>query len=150
MHPKHFGALCLSVFKNTQLFVTTKRRVYQACILSVLLYGGECWIPLRRHFKLMNTFHHHCIHTMLGITNRQQWEQHISSASTREQWGDVETITVKHMKQRLEWLGYLTRMPSCKIPKMSLFSWLPQTHPCGGPRRRWQDLVKSCEGCRDI
>ena len=139
---KAFGALRQSVFKNVQLSITTKRQVYNACVLSVLLYGGECWIPLGRHLKRMNTFHHRCIRTMLGITNRQQWEQRISSANTREQWGDLETITVKLAKRRLEWLGHLARMPSYRIPKKTLFSWLPQTRPCGGPRRRWRDLLK--------
>ena len=122
---KAFGALHLSVFKHTQLSVTTKRQVYQACVLSMVLYEGDCWIPLRCHLKQMNTFHHRCIHTMLGITNSQQWEQHLTSASTREQWVDVETITVNLMKRRLEWLGHLAGMSSCRIPKMSLFSWLP-------------------------
>ena len=86
--------------------------------------------------------HHRCIRTMLGITNRQQWEQRLTSVSTREQWGDVVTITVKLMNQLLEWLGYLARMSSCRLLKMSLFSRLPQTCPHGGPRRKWQDLMK--------
>ena len=29
-----------------------------------------------------------------------------------------------------------------RIPKITLFSWLPQTRPQGGSRR-WRDLVKS-------
>ena len=49
---------------------------------------------------------------------------------------------MKLMKRRLEWLGHLARMHSCRIPKMALFSWLPQIRSGGGPRRRWRDLVK--------
>ena len=30
-----------------------------------------------------------------------------------------------------------------RIPKITRFSWPPQTRPQGGPRRRWRDLVKS-------
>ena len=37
-----FGALRKAVFTNTNLSLTTKRQVYEACVLSVLLYGGEC------------------------------------------------------------------------------------------------------------
>ena len=33
------------------LSVVTKRKVYQACVLSVLL-GGEYWTPLKRHTVL--------------------------------------------------------------------------------------------------
>ena len=60
----------------------------------------------------------------------------------REQWGDVETIETKLVKSRLEWLGHLARMQDHRLPKIGLFGWLPQARPCGGPRRRWRDLVK--------
>ena len=55
-------------------------------VLLLLLYGGECWIPLKKHQKRLNTFHHRCIHTILGIICTQQWEEHISSRMMREQW----------------------------------------------------------------
>ena len=54
----------------------------------------------------------------------------------------METITTKLQKRRLEWLGHLNRMPDCRMPKIVLFSWLPQTRPCCGPKRRWRDTVK--------
>ena len=39
-----FGALCQPMFNNRSrdLRVETKHKVYQACILSILLYGAEC------------------------------------------------------------------------------------------------------------
>ena len=39
-----YGALKQDVFKDTDLHVSlcTKRSVYKACVLSVLLYGSEC------------------------------------------------------------------------------------------------------------
>ncbi len=55
---KAFGALRKAVFLDRNLSLQTKRKVYQACVLSVLLYGAECWIPLRRQVKKINTFHH--------------------------------------------------------------------------------------------
>ena len=48
---KAFGGLCQAVVMDTNLSITTKRLVYQACALSVLLYGGECWIPLKKTHK---------------------------------------------------------------------------------------------------
>ena len=56
-----FGALRQAVFKDCNLTITTKRQVYQACVLSVLLYRSECWTLLRRHLKRLNSFHHRCI-----------------------------------------------------------------------------------------
>ena len=51
---KAFGALRQAVFKDDNLSVATKRKVYQSCVLSVLLYGAECWTPLRRHIRNLN------------------------------------------------------------------------------------------------
>ena len=71
---KAFGALRQAAFKNKDISTGTKRLVYQACVLPVLLHGGECWTPLRKHLNQLNSFHKRCIRTALGITNKQQWE----------------------------------------------------------------------------
>ena len=39
---------------------------------AVLLYGGECWTPLKRHVRKLDVFHHQCLQTVLGIT---RWKQ---------------------------------------------------------------------------
>ena len=52
---KAFRALRCAVFKDSNLTITTKRRVYEACVLSILLYGSECWTPLRRHLMPFTT-----------------------------------------------------------------------------------------------
>ena len=81
---KAFGALRQAVFTDANLIsITTMRHVYQACILSVLqlMYGGECWIPLRKYLKRLNAFHHHCIRS---AGNQRQWEERTTSGWTRE------------------------------------------------------------------
>ena len=98
-----FGALRQAVFNDAHLSVATKQKVYRPCVLSVLLYRGECWTPLKRHLKGLNSFHHRCICMVL----QRQWEERISSAAVREQWSDVETIDTKLMRRCLEWLGHL-------------------------------------------
>ena len=42
-----FGALRQPIFEDPDLSITTKRYIYRACVLSVLLYGSECWVPLK-------------------------------------------------------------------------------------------------------
>ena len=149
MLPRHLVPCGMLFFTNTNLSLTTKRQVYQACVLSVLQYGGECWILLRKNLKRLNAFHHRCIHTVLGITNMRQWEERITSRKTREQWGDQETITVKLMKRHLEWLGHLARMLDHHIPKKTLFSTSPTTPTW----RTKEEVERSCEeryeGCTD-
>ena len=38
---KAFGALRKAVFDDENLSLSTKRKVYNACVISVLLYGSE-------------------------------------------------------------------------------------------------------------
>ena len=78
---KAFGAPVRAVFKDAHLTVASKRHVYGACVLSVLLYGNECWVPLRRDLSRLNSFYHRCVCTVLGITSQRQWEERISSAT---------------------------------------------------------------------
>ena len=51
------------------------------------------------------------------MSSRQQWEQCITYASTREQWGDLETVTTKVAKQWMGWLGHLVRISDVRTPK---------------------------------
>ena len=139
---KAYGALKKAVFRDHDLTISTKRKVYQACVLSVLLYGSECWVPLKKDLNKIDSFHNRCVRTILGVSNQQQWSQHITSLDLRERWGDRESASIKVMKCRVEWLGHLARMPDCRTPKACLFGWLPQTRLQGGPRLRWRDVIR--------
>ena len=120
-----------------------KRRLYNACVLPVLLYGAECWTPLVRHNRKLNSFHHRCIRIILGISNRQQWSERITMTEVRKRWGDMELTTDRIRMSILEWLGYLARMPDNRLLKSVLFGWLPEPRPRYGPRRKqWRDVLR--------
>lgn len=57
-------------------------------------------------------------------------------------WGDRELVEAKITKRRLEWLGYVARMPCHRMPKQAWFGWLPKTRPPRGPHKRWRDQVR--------
>ena len=123
---KAFGALRKAVFMDKNLHLSIKKRIYNACVLLVLLYGAECWIPLLRHNRKLNSFHHRCIRVILGTSNRQQWSEHITMTEVRRRWGDMETIVDKIRMKRLQWLGHLARMADDRMPKSVLFGWLSE------------------------
>ena len=140
---KAFGALRQSVFDDCHLSIKTKRCVHQACVLSTLLYGSECWTPLHCHLRRLDSLHQRCVKAVLRVTNKQQWEQHITLVMVRQHWGDMEIIVTKLRRRRLEWLGHVARMAEYRLPQICLFGWLAQVRPFHGPKRRWRDLVKS-------
>ena len=55
---KVFGCLQRSIFQNRRLSTETKRKVYRATVLSVLLYGAETWTTKAENLQRLNAFHH--------------------------------------------------------------------------------------------
>ena len=93
-------------------------QVYQACVLSTLLYGSETWTLYSRQEHRLNTFH---LQRILGIT----WQDHVL-----EQAGMPSMY--KLTKRRLHWLGHVSRMKDGLIPKDVLYGKLTTgTRPAG-------------------
>ncbi len=136
-----FGALARPVFKNSLLSLQTKRVVFNACVLSLLLYGAECWVTLQEDVRTLTSFYMRCVRSILGISMRDVWRDHISTVDTLMIWGDERSLPAILRQRRLEWLGHVARMDDARIPKVLLFSLLPQRRPPGGPRKRWRDCV---------
>ncbi len=67
-----FGALKGPIFNNSNLSYKTKRIVYKAVVLGVLLYGSETWTTKRDATKKMEVFHNRCLRQIVGITSAQQ------------------------------------------------------------------------------
>ena len=66
---------------NSSLTEKTRIHVYQACVLSTLLYGSESWTTYARHEKKLNSFHQRWLRRILHI--KWQDEQH---EATRRCW----------------------------------------------------------------
>ena len=54
---KGFGALREPILRNSNLSLRTKRKVYKAVVLGVLLYGSETWTTKRDAVKRLEVFH---------------------------------------------------------------------------------------------
>ena len=136
-----FGCLQKSIFQDHRLSVETKRRVYEAAVLSVLLYGAETWSIKAESVRRLSGFHNRCIRTIMGVTKQRQWREHISSRQLAADFGMEETMAEILMKHRLRWLGHLARMESHRMPKQLLFGELQKKRPSHGTKRRWRDVA---------
>ena len=63
-----FGVLRRSVFCDSLLSLQTKRMVYQAVMLGVLLYAVETWPIKQRDVHSLEVFHYRCLRTILGVS----------------------------------------------------------------------------------
>ena len=112
-------------------------------MLSILLYVSESWTPLKKHLQKLNSFYNRCLPLCLGICITSQWENHISNETIRQRWGDPDTMNIKLIRRRMQWLGHLAQMPNHRIPKMCFFGWLSEKRPQDGPKKRWKDIIRN-------
>lgn len=133
-----FGRLTKRVFNNKHLTIKTKIKVYEACILSVLLYGSESWVTYRKQEQKLNSFHLRCLRQILNIS----WRDKITNTEVLSRSGSVPlTSVLKH--RRLRWLGHVRRMPNDRLPKVILYGELVDApRKIGRPHLRWKDVIK--------
>ena len=60
--------LAARVWTSYNLSVMTNMAVYNACVISTLLYGSETWTTYAGQEKRLNTFHMRSIRLILGIS----------------------------------------------------------------------------------
>ena len=121
------------VWENSSLTRRTKILVYQACVLSTLLYGSEAWTTYMRQEHRLNAFHMRCLRRILGIN----WQDHITNREVLSRAG-VSSMYSLLSQRRLRWLGHLHRMDDGRLPKDILYGQLARgKRRPGGPRLRF-------------
>ena len=70
------------VWNISQLTLNTKLKVYQACVLSTLLYGSESWTTFAQQENRLESFHLRCLRRIMGIT----WHQRRCVGKSRLPW----------------------------------------------------------------
>ena len=69
---KAFVSLCEAIFMNRTFSVSTKRNVYKAVVLPILLYGAKTWTIKAPDLHCLITFHNCCVRNILGVSRYQQ------------------------------------------------------------------------------
>ena len=133
-----FGRIRQRVIQNHNLLTSTKVSVYRALCLSVLLYGCETLTLYRKHIKLLETFHMHCIKTILGLS----WRDRVPCTNILERT-DISSIECILLGRQMRLAGHVLRMPESRLPSRVLYGQLSTgTRACGGPKKRYKDQLK--------
>ena len=126
------------VWTNNNLSLHTKLRVYQACVISTLLYGSETWTTYIRQETRLNTFHMRCLRKIMGLS----WRDKVSDSDVLSKAGTT-TIYAMLSERHLRWLGHVSRMDKGRIPKDLLYGELEcGTRSKGRPYLRFKDCCK--------
>ena len=133
-----FGRLWSRVWRERGLSVQTKIQVYNAVVISALLFGCETWTMYRKHLKQLEQFHIRCLRKIMGIS----WEDHIPNTDILRRSG-LYSIEAKIMLSQLRWAGHVVRMSDERLPKQIFFSELEQgVRTSGRPLLRYKDTLK--------
>ena len=112
--------------------------MYEAVVLSISLYGSECWSlteSLRRQLRVMQAHH---FRVMSRITRTHAWQQHISTQQLGQELGIPSDASVDHClaRRQLRWGSGppVSRMDfDRRLPRRMLSSWVPHSRPTGAP-----------------
>ena len=115
-----------------------KVAVYNACIVSTLLYGSETWTTYARQERRLNSFHMRCLRRILGIS----WEDKVPNTEVLSR-ANLPTMFTLLRQRRLRWLGHVHRMDDGRIPKDLLYGELAAgKRKTGRPQLRFKDVCK--------
>ena len=132
------ACLTTRVWTYPKLTVKTKMAVYNACVISTLLYGSEAWTTYARQERRLNTFHMRILRRILGIS----WQDKVPNTEVLSRAGLPSMYTLLRQR-RLRWLGHVHRMPDGRIPKDLLYGELASgKRSTGRPQLRYHDVVK--------
>ena len=133
------GRLRDRVFRNNNLSLPTKIKVYNAVCISTLLYGSESWTLYSRHMKDLEAWHVRSLRYILGIT----WRDRVTHEETYRRTGCTSLESQLGRKQ-LRWIGHIIRMDDDRLPKQILYGELSTgRRKAGGQKKRHKDYVKT-------
>ena len=126
------------IWDNAMLTISTRMKVYQACVLSTLLYSSETWTLHSCQEHRLNTFPLRCLRRILGIT----WQDRVPNKDVLAPVG-LPSMFALLIQRRLPWLRLVSRMKNGRIPKEILYSELTiGTSPAGRPNLRFIVVCK--------
>ena len=127
-----------NIWRSQQYGLRTKMKIYNACILSTLLYGSECWRMTESDLQKISTFHTKNLRRILRIF----WPQRISNEDLLQQCGQ-ESMEAILLKRRWKWIGHTLRREPDHISRVALH-WTPEgKRKRGRPKNTWRRTVES-------
>ena len=125
------------IWRNDNISLKVRTRLYEAIILSTLLYGADVWPLSATLTKRLDAAHHRWQRSILGIS----WKDRITNVEVRNRTGQ-QTMDNILRERRLRWLGHVFRMDHQRIPQQALYWQTPGfKRGAGRPRANWRSAV---------
>lgn len=136
------AASAFRMLRNTwraKISIHTKMKIYNAVIITSLLYGAETWATTKRHEQRLDGFDTRCLRSILKI----RWWHHTRNSTVRELTQQPYASTILK-RNRMRWYGHVERMGTERLPRKMLH-WDPTS--IGGKRRAGRQKQRWIDSC---
>jgi hypothetical protein len=124
-------------------------RIYNAQVLSILLYGSEAWCLREDLFNRLRSFRNRCVRPLFRFTMAHTMKHRITSKSLLERLG-VGSFDSYYNRRLLRWAGHAARMPMGRMPRKLLTGWVEHARPVGCPQMTWGRTLNKALKSYDI
>ncbi|XP_046863308.1 uncharacterized protein LOC124457060 [Xenia sp. Carnegie-2017] len=141
-----FSQLNDRLWQNKHVSTRVKAKVYQAVVLTTLLYGAEAWTIYRLQVKKLSAYMMRHLRDILKIS----WRDKIANAKILR-LTDLPHMADMLIQKNLRWISHVHRMERSRLPRQLLYSQLVEgKRNQGRPRLRLKDVMKRNLKRRDI
>ena len=136
------------VRENNKLTTNTKISVYNACVVSTLLYGSEIWTDYAQQKHRLDSFHLRCLRRILG----RSWQDRVQNTYIFVRQTPFSMFALLSQRRLHAMAGphssYGGWTANKRLPLRRAFHRLHTSWPPNTTLQR--RLQESYEGCRDL
>ena len=118
-----FTKLQKAIFGTRRVALESKKIAYESLVLSLLLYGSECWVVSAENMRLLQRFHRKCIRIMCRVTRHHTRKHRISTEELEAKLGIHDIRHYAHSRV-LRYLGHVFRMDADRTPSLLQRCWV--------------------------
>ena len=130
-------AMLKPIWKSKQLRFETKLKLNNSNVLSVLLYGSECWKLTAKLADKLETFQRRCLLKILRVF----WPNTITNKELLRKT-DATSLATQIKRRRWRSLGHVCRMSPGALPKTALRWTADGKRRRGRPEETWRRTVE--------
>ena len=135
-----FARLQPCLWARREVSITTKARVFQAVVRSILLYGSETWPVRAEDLHKLEVFDNDCLRRIL----RHRRVDRVPIIELRKK---LKLLSIPEIlvQRRLRWFGHAARRPGGEIIRDVLLPTPPSTwrKRAGGQMKTWATTLKA-------
>ena len=122
-----------NICASMKISMTTKLRLFNSNVKSVLVYGSETWRMTKATMEKIQTFINMCLRRIFNI----RWPEKISNEELWQRAGQ-EPVDQQIRRRKWGWIGHTLRKPASSTTRQALL-WNPQgRRKRGRPRNSWR------------